>query len=45
MWAVKMGRPFNGDYPNVFLTRLREDGIFDNLGKTSSRIELDETHR
>jgi outer membrane protein insertion porin family len=44
MWAVKMGKPFNGDYPNFFLTRLREDGIFDNLGKTSSRIEVDEKY-
>ncbi len=42
MWAVKMGKPFNGDYPNFFLGRLREDGIFDNLGKTSSRIDVDE---
>ena len=41
MWAVKRGKPFNGDYPNFLLTRLREDGIFDNLGKTSSRIEVD----
>ena len=45
MWAVKRGKPFNGDYPNFFLTRLREDGIFDNLGKTSSRIEVDEKYR
>ena len=44
MWAVKMGKPINGDYPNFFLTRLREDGIFDNLGKTSSRIEVDEKY-
>jgi len=44
MWAVKMGKPFNGDYPNFFLTRLREDGIFDNLGKTSSRIEVNEQY-
>ena len=44
LWAVKMGKPFNGDYPNFFLTRLREDGILDNLGKTSSRIEVDEKY-
>jgi outer membrane protein insertion porin family len=44
LWAVKMGKPFNGDYPNFFLTRLREDGIFDNLGKTSSRIVVDEKY-
>jgi outer membrane protein insertion porin family len=42
LWAVKEGKPFNGEYPEFFLKRLREDGIFENLGKTHSEVKLDE---
>ena len=42
LWALKPGKPFNGEYPDYFLTRLREDRYFDNLGKTSSKVVLDE---
>ena len=34
MWGVAEGRPFNALYPNYFLDRVREDGIFDGLGET-----------
>lgn len=41
MWALKPGQPFNGEYPDQFLKRLREDGIFENLGDTASRVDTD----
>ncbi len=45
MWGVKRGAPFNPDYPDTFLTKLREDGIFDNLGDTKSVADVDREHR
>src|SRR5262249_30066576 len=42
MWTVKEGQPFNPEYPDFFLNRVREEGIFDNLGKTKSEAKLDE---
>jgi outer membrane protein assembly factor BamA len=45
MWAVKSGQPFNADYPEYFLGKLREDAVLDNLGKTESRIAVDEAGR
>jgi outer membrane protein assembly factor BamA len=45
LWAVKPGAPFDEGYPNYFLQRLREDGVFDNLGKTRADINLDESSR
>lgn len=45
LWALKPGQPFNADYPDYFLQRIREDGILDNLGKTKSHIQLNEDSR
>ena len=45
MWGVKRGASFNPDYPDNFLTKLREDGIFDNLGDTKSVADVDREHR
>jgi outer membrane translocation and assembly module TamA len=42
IWGMKPGAPFDAGYPDYFLTRVREDGLFDNLGKTKSAIKLDE---
>ncbi len=42
LWAMKPGVPFNGEYPALFLTRLKDDGYFDNLGKTKSKLDIDE---
>jgi hypothetical protein len=36
---MKKGQPFNVEYPDYFLDRIREDGVFDNLGRTKSIIE------
>ena len=45
LWSVKPGAPFNADYPDYFLTQLREEGYFENLGKTQSKVDLDEENR
>jgi outer membrane protein insertion porin family len=45
LWAMKEGKPFNADYPEYFLNRIREDGVFDGLGKTRSRFQVDEQAR
>jgi outer membrane protein assembly factor BamA len=37
MWGLKEGKPFNMDYPQHFLDRVKEDGVFDNL--KNSRFE------
>lgn len=45
LWAMKPGTPFNGEYSALFLTRLKDDGYFDNLGKTKAKLNIDEkTH-
>jgi outer membrane protein insertion porin family len=43
MWNMKPEQPFNAEYPEYFLNRLREDGVFDNL--QSARAELKPDHR
>jgi outer membrane protein insertion porin family len=45
LWTIKPGQPFNPEYPDFFLGRIREDGVFDNLGKTRSAIQVDEKNR
>lgn len=42
MWGMEEGKPYNPDYPKVFLTRVREQEIFENLGETRSAQRLDE---
>jgi outer membrane protein assembly factor BamA len=45
LWALKEGKPFDADYPDYFLARLREDGVLDNLGQTRSAIRPDDQRR
>ncbi len=45
MWAMDPGKPFNSDYPRYFLDRIREDGIFDNLGRTRPDLTIDDAAR
>jgi outer membrane protein insertion porin family len=42
LWALKEGQAFNGEYPDFFLRRLREDHVFENLGKTHAEVKADE---
>jgi outer membrane protein insertion porin family len=34
LWSMKEGAPFDDTYPQTFLTRIQEDGYFDNLKGT-----------
>lgn len=45
LWSLKEGKPFDADYPDYFLARVREDGYFDNLGKTRSVVKVNEEER
>lgn len=42
MWGLQPGKPFNPDYPERFMTRVREDGIFENLGATKTQQKINE---
>jgi len=42
IWTMKEGGPFNPDYPDLFLKRIREEGVFDNLGQTKADVKLNE---
>jgi outer membrane protein insertion porin family len=45
LWGVQEGKPFNSTYPNYFLQRIREDGMFDGLGETKASTKIDDlTH-
>ncbi len=44
-WAIKLGQPFDGEYPENFLKRIEEDGMFDQLGKTIPRVQVDEENK
>ena len=42
MWKIEPGQPFQDGYPEAFLNRVRDEGIFDNLGKTRAETNIDE---
>jgi outer membrane protein insertion porin family len=45
LWGVKSGDPFPEDYPDYFLSEVRKEGYFDNLGDTKADRHVDEdTH-
>jgi outer membrane protein insertion porin family len=39
IWNLKEGRPFNPDYPEMFLNRVREQAMFDNLSQTKAELK------
>ncbi len=41
LWGEKRGGPFNPDYPDFFLKRVQEQGLFDNLADTRSDYTAD----
>jgi outer membrane protein insertion porin family len=44
-WGLAPGKPYQPDYPDGFLTGLRNEGVFENLGKTRAEPHIDEaTH-
>jgi outer membrane protein insertion porin family len=42
IWTMREGGPFNADYPDLFLNRVREEGLFENLGKTKSEFKIND---
>jgi outer membrane protein insertion porin family len=40
IWGLKEGKPFNPEYPDVFLQRVKERGLFDNLGQTKAETKV-----
>jgi len=45
MWGAKDGKPFDAEYPDAFLKEVHDQGIFDNLGETSSQTKVNEDSR
>jgi outer membrane protein assembly factor BamA len=43
LWGEKPGKPFNPEYPDFFLKRVRDMGIFDNLGSTRATFKPQES--
>jgi outer membrane protein insertion porin family len=45
IWTLKEAAAFDPEYPDRFLKRVSEDGIFDHLGKTKAETKIDaKTH-
>ncbi len=42
LWGLKEGKPFDADYPDYFLGRVREEGYFENLHNTKAAVKVDE---
>ena len=42
MWGERLGKPFDVGYPDAFLKEVKDQGIFDNLGETSSQTKVNE---
>lgn len=42
LWSLKKGKPFDNEYPDYFLRRLREDQVFDNPGDMKSYVTVDD---
>jgi outer membrane protein insertion porin family len=40
MWGIAPGKPFNVEYPDVFLSRVKERGVFDDLKTTRSETKI-----
>ena len=41
MWGMAPGRPFNPEYPDHFLARVKDGGLFDNLKNTRAETRID----
>ncbi len=42
MWALKDGEAFQSEYPDYFLSKVKEEGVFDNLGDTKAIPKRDD---
>jgi outer membrane protein insertion porin family len=42
LWAAKPGKTYNPEYPDYFLGRVKEQGLFDDLGDMKALKKVDE---
>jgi outer membrane protein insertion porin family len=42
IWTMKPGKPFNPDYPDLFLKTVKEERPFDNLSKTKADVKIND---
>ena len=42
LWSGKPGKAYNAEYPEYFLARIKEQGLFDDLGDTKALKKVDE---
>jgi len=42
IWTLKEGKTFNPDYPDYFVNRIKEQGLFDGLGETKADTKVDD---
>jgi len=45
IWTLKEGKSFNPEYPDLFLNRIKEQGLFDGLGDTHPETKVDAKKR
>lgn len=45
MWGLKTGKAFNPEYPDLFLKRVHDEGVFDHLGVTKAETKINEKDR
>jgi outer membrane protein insertion porin family len=41
IWTMKEGKVLNPEYPDHFLSRIKEDGLFEDLGETKADLKVD----
>jgi outer membrane protein insertion porin family len=42
IWTMTPGKPYNPEYPDLFLKTIKEEGLFDNLGKTKADVKIND---
>jgi outer membrane protein assembly factor BamA len=42
LWGPQEGKPFDADYPDYFLRRVKEDGLFEHLHDSKATTKVDE---
>jgi outer membrane protein assembly factor BamA len=42
LWAGKPGKAYNAEYPDFFLKRVKEQGLFDDLGDMKAQTKMDD---
>ena len=45
MWGTREGKPFDPQYPDAFLTDIRDQAMFENLGKTEATSSISEERK